>query len=84
MPNRRDILKQLGGTVGGALAWGTLGGVARAGGAAGSRIKVGQIGTGHAHAAKLSVFRQSDDYEVVGIVEPDARPRSRDPLRYPG
>lgn len=77
MPNRRDILKQLGGTVGGALAWGTLGGVARAGGAAGSRIKVGQIGTGHAHAGKLSVFRQSDDYEVVGIVEPDAELRGK-------
>lgn len=36
------------------------------------RIKVGQIGVGHAHASKLSVFRESPDYEVVGIVEPDA------------
>lgn len=35
------------------------------------RIKVGQIGVGHAHASKLSVYRQSADYEVVGIVEPD-------------
>ncbi len=34
-------------------------------------IKVGQIGVGHAHAGKLSVFRSSKDYEVVGIVEPD-------------
>lgn len=34
-------------------------------------IKVGQIGVGHAHATKLSVYRASDDYEVVGIVEPD-------------
>ena len=34
-------------------------------------IKVGQIGVGHAHASKLGVFRQSADYEVVGIVEED-------------
>ena len=37
------------------------------------RIKVGQIGVGHAHASKLAVFRRSDDYEVVGIAEPDAK-----------
>lgn len=35
------------------------------------RIKVGQIGVGHAHATKLSVYRESADYEVVGIVEAD-------------
>ncbi len=35
------------------------------------RIKIGQIGVGHAHASKLSVYRASPDYEVVGIVEPD-------------
>lgn len=34
-------------------------------------IKIGQIGVGHAHASKLAVYRQSADYEVVGIVEPD-------------
>lgn len=34
-------------------------------------IKIGQIGVGHAHATKLSVYRKSPDYEVVGIVEPD-------------
>ncbi|MEZ5941859.1 MAG: Gfo/Idh/MocA family oxidoreductase [Planctomycetaceae bacterium] len=34
-------------------------------------IKVGQIGVGHAHATKLSVYRASPDYEVVGIVEPN-------------
>lgn len=37
------------------------------------RIKIGQIGVGHAHATKLSVYRQSPDYEVVGLVEPDDR-----------
>lgn len=49
------------------------------------RIKVGQIGVGHAHANKLSAYRNSADYEVVGIVEPDEalrkRAESRDPFR---
>lgn len=35
------------------------------------KIKIGQIGVGHAHASKLSVYRASPEYEVVGIVEPD-------------
>jgi predicted dehydrogenase len=35
------------------------------------KIKIGQIGVGHAHASKLSVYRASPDYEVVGLVEPD-------------
>jgi predicted dehydrogenase len=34
------------------------------------RIKYGQIGVGHAHAAKMEVYRRSADYEVVGVVEP--------------
>ena len=33
------------------------------------KLKVGQIGVAHGHASKLSVYRQSADYEVVGIVE---------------
>jgi predicted dehydrogenase len=41
------------------------------------RIKIGQIGVGHAHASKLSVFRASPDYEVIGIVEPDEELRKR-------
>ncbi len=36
------------------------------------RIKIGQIGVAHAHSTKLAVYRRSPDYEVVGIVEPDA------------
>ena len=36
------------------------------------KIKIGQIGTGHAHASgKMEVYRKSDEYEVVGIAEPD-------------
>jgi predicted dehydrogenase len=41
------------------------------------RIKVGQIGVGHAHASKLSVYRLSADYDVVGIAEPDAALRAQ-------
>lgn len=41
------------------------------------KIKIGQIGVGHAHASKLSVYRASPDYEVVGIVEPDVELRRR-------
>lgn len=37
------------------------------------KIKLGQIGVGHAHAAgKMEVYRKSADYEVVGVVEPNA------------
>lgn len=36
------------------------------------KIKVGQIGVGHPHAGgKMQAFRKSDEYEVVGVVEPD-------------
>ncbi len=36
-----------------------------------AKVKYGQVGVGHPHASKMSVYRQSDDYEVVGVVEPD-------------
>lgn len=40
------------------------------------KIRAGQIGTGHAHAAgKMETMRASAEYEVVGIVEPDPRRR---------
>ncbi|MFT5466775.1 MAG: putative dehydrogenase [Verrucomicrobiales bacterium] len=36
------------------------------------KIKIGQIGVGHPHASgKMEVYRESEDFEVVGIVEPD-------------
>jgi len=36
------------------------------------RIKIGQIGVGHAHAeGKIAALRESPDYDVVGVVEPD-------------
>ena len=44
-----------------------------------SRIRVGQIGTAHAHAAgKLETFRKlAELYEVVGVVEADQQRRDR-------
>lgn len=51
-------------------------GTARGGEAGGKRrrVKVGQIGVGHAHAGgKMAALRKlADDFEVVGVVEPDA------------
>jgi len=35
-------------------------------------LRLGQIGVGHGHANKLAVYRDSPDWEVVGICEPDA------------
>lgn len=42
------------------------------------RIKIGQIGVGHSHAAgKLSAHRRSNEYEVIGVVEPNAELRRK-------
>jgi predicted dehydrogenase len=43
------------------------------------RIRIGQIGTKHAHASgKMATMRKfSNDFEVVGVVEPDADQRKR-------
>jgi predicted dehydrogenase len=74
--DRREALKGLGGAVAASLAtgWGPAGADdARSR----PRIPIGQIGVGHAHASKLSVYRASNDYEVVGIVEPDEELRRR-------
>lgn len=72
---RRELLRRL--TA--ALAWSMVPSwkPAAAADAKPPRIKIGQIGVGHAHASKLSVYRDSADYEVVGIVEPDAELRRR-------
>jgi predicted dehydrogenase len=42
-----------------------------------AKVKVGQIGTSHAHATKLEVYRKSPSYQVVGVVESDADRRRR-------
>ena len=72
--SRRHFLKHLGGT---AVALPLATTMAAEDKPNGNPIKIGQIGVGHAHASKLSVYRQSAEYEVVGIVEPDAALRKR-------
>jgi predicted dehydrogenase len=61
------------------VAAATLGTAPRAMAEAGRpRLKIGQVGTGHAHAdGKLAVLRRSPDYELVGVVEPDEELRRR-------
>ncbi len=72
--NRRQILQAMLGT-------GALAAIEHAKGAfAGApkkKIRIAQIGTGHGHATKVSVYRESPDYEVVGISEPNAELRRR-------
>jgi predicted dehydrogenase len=65
MVSRRTILK----TMAASLSAGAMPTASR------SKIRIGQIGTTHAHASKLSVYRASEDYDVVGLVEPDAKRR---------
>ena len=41
------------------------------------KIKIGQIGVGHGHArGKMKVYRASEDFEVVGVVEPNPKLRA--------
>ncbi len=73
---RREVMKHMGLALACSLMAGTTL-IKCAGAARPPRIKVGQIGVGHVHAYKLSVYRASPDYEVVGIVEPDPELRRR-------
>ncbi len=80
--SRRQAIRQIAGATG-AIALGrpwspvALGAGADAPltGSGRTRIRIGQIGVGHAHATKLEVYRASPDYEVVGVVEPDEKLR---------
>ena len=79
--HRRTFLTGAGvAAVGASLAAST----SRAAGAKSEKIKIGQIGTGHAHAA--GVFTQllevTDEYEVVGLVENDPERRAKLTGRY--
>lgn len=68
---RRQLLRGLGGLTCAWTAGSRVYGQVSQEPAGQTPIRVGQIGVGHAHATKLSVYRESDAYEVVGIVEPD-------------
>ena len=71
--NRRTFHKT---TLAGALAMALPIGVRAA--ASGSKIKIGQIGTKHAHAGgQFSELRKATDFEVVGVVEPDEARRKK-------
>lgn len=71
---RRDFLLTAGRTVAaGVVASAVIPSRHTRASAAPKRIKVGQIGTAHAHASgKMDTLRKlTDHYEVVGVVEPD-------------
>src|SRR5262249_8421404 len=75
---RRDFLKQVGrGGFAAVVAPDPARVATRDDEAAPKRIKVGQIGVGHAHAAKLAVYRAAPDYEVLRLVQPDPELRNR-------
>ena len=68
---RRQFLK----TVAVASAATAVSGSARA---SSGKIKIGQIGIGHAHASgKMRSYRNSESFEVVGLVEEDPVLRAR-------
>lgn len=71
--NRRQMVTHL------AAAATAVSATASAAGFCSSPIKIGQIGIGHAHSTKLSVYRNSPDYEVVGLVETDSELRKTIP-----
>jgi predicted dehydrogenase len=74
--HRRDFLK-LAGLAGASLGAGWLPLRAATDGAKQPKIRIGQIGTAHAHAAgKMDTMRASVEFEVVGVVEPDERRRA--------
>lgn len=70
--SRRGFLQAAGGVAAG-LAADTWPAFVHAAAPTPGRVKVGQIGTTHDHASgKMDTLRKlRDDYEVVGIVEPD-------------
>jgi len=71
---RREFLRSIG-TVPIGAAWSLA--ARRSTGAPAERpLRLGQIGVGHGHATKLAVYRDSPDWEVVGICEPDAALRA--------
>ena len=75
--SRRDFLRAstAAGLTAGALA--ALKTVHAQTGAPPPKIRIGQIGTAHAHAAgKMDALRHSEEYEVVGAVEPDPQRRA--------
>jgi len=71
--NRRKLLQSCAVTALCSAAGVLTGSISKAAEGKPAKIRVGMIGTGHAHATgKLSTVRElSDLYELVGVVEPD-------------
>ena len=80
---RRQAIKGIGGTLALSLLPKSAHALQEEESTAKPRIRIGQIGVGHAHANKLSVYRKSPDYDVVGIVEPNAELRKQAEGREP-
>lgn len=80
---RRDVLQMIGGALvlplvpGAASQQQSATAASPAANGIRKKIKIGQIGVGHAHATKLSAFRESGEFEVVGIVEADVELRKQ-------
>lgn len=75
--HRRNVVRGIGGALALSAVSGSVTAWQDAGVTAKPRIRIGQIGVGHAHASKLSVYRNSPDYEVVGVVESNAELRRK-------
>ena len=70
MPTRRNALKASAAVI----AFPTLTGLSQS---AKPKLKIVQIGTGHPHAGgKMSVYRDTPDFEVVGYAEPNPELRA--------
>lgn len=85
MFNRRHLLRTATATSAALLAEHWIGKSATGADASREKIKIGQIGTAHEHAsAKMATFRKlADQFEVVGIAEPDPdlrRQHENDPV----
>ena len=65
--------------IGLATAGGLLSGNMYSFGSASPKIKIGQIGTGHAHAYKIGTLRRLTDlFEVVCVADDDPKHRDSD------
>lgn len=75
--HRRQVVRGIGGALALSVVSRSVAAWQDAAVSAKPRIRIGQIGVGHAHASKLSVYRGSPDYEVVGIVEANTELREQ-------
>ena len=76
---RRDFLRQTGATASVLVSAMALRPHSSSAADADRRVKVGQIGTAHSHAAdKIGALRKlTDDFDFVGVVEPNAALRAQ-------